>query len=171
MADSIGSVLQLAERVANVCKWLIETVQDCPRDLRLIFVETGSLKVIFESLGFLNEDDPADSATMRRLRGSDGPVEGCKVAMDQLDQLFPPLPSPNSKRKREKGQKLQTTLTRLAWPLKADRARKLLDEIMRHKSTINVALQGQLLCVDWQTRLDSFIDAIQDRNSKYETPA
>ena len=145
MADSISAVIELTERVAGVCKWLIETVQDYPRDLRLIFVETGSLKVIFESLRFLKEDDPGDSATLRRLRGSNGPVEGCKAAMNQLDQLFPSLPTPSSERKGAKRQKIQTTLTRLTWPLNADRARKLLDEIMCHKSTINVALQGQLL--------------------------
>jgi hypothetical protein len=145
MADSISAVLQLAERVASACKWLIETVQDYPRDLRLIFVETGSLKVIFESLHFLDEDDPGDSATLRRLRGSEGPIEGCKAAMNQLDQLFPSLPIPSPERKGVKRQKLQMTLARLAWPLKAERARKLLDEIMCHKSTINVALQGQLL--------------------------
>jgi hypothetical protein len=154
LAASIIAVVQLADRIASVCKSLIETVHDYPRDLRLIFVETGSLKVIFESLRFLNEDDPADSATLQRLRGSDGPVEGCKTAMDQLDRLFASLPSPSSKRKGAKKQKLQTALTSLAWPLKADRARKLLDEIMRHKSTINIALQGQLLWVDRQIRSD-----------------
>lgn len=85
LAASIVAVLQLADRVACICKSLIETIQDYPRDLRLIFVETGSLKVIFESLRFLNEDDPADSATLQSLRGADGPVEGCKTAMDQLN--------------------------------------------------------------------------------------
>ena len=117
-------------------------MQDYPRDLRLVYIETGSLKVIFESLRFLNHDDPADSAILQRLRGYDGPVEGCKTAMEQLDRLFPSLPLPASKRKGAKRMKMQTALASLAWPLKAGRARKLLDEIMLHKSTINVALQG-----------------------------
>jgi len=63
-AASVIAVVQIADRIASVCKSLIETVQDYPRDLRLIFIEIGSLKVIFESLRFLNEDDPADSATL-----------------------------------------------------------------------------------------------------------
>ena len=155
LTASIIAVVQLADRIASVCKSLIETVQDYPRDLRLIFVETGSLKVIFESLRFLNEDDPVDSALLQRLRGADGPVEGCKTAMDRLDRLFPPLPLPSSKHNGAKRQKLQTTFTSLAWPLKAEKARKLLDEIMRHKSTINVALQGQLLWVVHDIRSDS----------------
>jgi hypothetical protein len=145
LAASVIAVIQIADRIASVCKSIIEEVEDYPRDLRLIFVETGSLKVIFEGLCFLHEDDPADSATLQTLRGSDGPVEGCKTAMDQLDRLFPSIPLPSSRPKGAKRQKLRTVLTSLAWPLKAERARKLLDEIMRHKSTINVALQGQLL--------------------------
>ncbi|PMD45946.1 hypothetical protein L207DRAFT_382923, partial [Hyaloscypha variabilis F] len=71
--------------------------------------------------------------------------QGLQMAMEQLDQLFPSFPLLTSKKKGQKIQKLQTVLTSLAWPLKAERARKLLEEIMRHKSTINVALQGQLL--------------------------
>jgi hypothetical protein len=145
LAASIISLVHLADRIASICRSLIETIQDYPRELRLIFVETGSLKVIFESLLFLNEDDSADSAILQKLRGAGGPIEGCKTAMDQLDHLFASLPLHGSQRKRAKRQKLQTTLTSLAWPLKAERARKLLDEIMRHKSTINVALQAQLL--------------------------
>ncbi|KAK5454828.1 hypothetical protein LTR20_010069 [Exophiala xenobiotica] len=145
LAASVIAVVEIAGRIASVCKSLIETVRDYPRDLRLIFVETGSLKVIFESLLFLNEDDPADSVTLQRLRGSNGPVEGCKAVMDQLNRLFPSDSLRISQTKGANRQKLQTTLTSLAWPLKAERARKLLDEMMRYKSTISVALQGQLL--------------------------
>jgi len=65
--------------------------------------------------------------------------------MAQLEQLFPSLPLPSSKIKAARRKKFKTLLTSLEWPLKADRARKLLDEIMSHKSTINIALQGQLL--------------------------
>ncbi|KAK5405278.1 hypothetical protein LTR06_008973 [Exophiala xenobiotica] len=156
LAASIIAVVEIAGRIASVCKSLIETVRDYPRDLRLIFVETGSLKVIFEGLLFLNEDDPADSVTLQRLRGSNGPVEGCKAVMDQLNRLFPSDYLRISQSKGANRQKLQTALTGLAWPLKAERARKLLDEMMRYKSTISVALQGQLL---WDTSPSSFHNA------------
>jgi hypothetical protein len=49
LASSIIAVVQLADGIASVCKSLIETVQDYPRDLRLIFIETGSLKVILKA--------------------------------------------------------------------------------------------------------------------------
>jgi hypothetical protein len=171
LAASIIAVVQLADRITSVCKSLIETVKDYPRDLRLIFVEIGSLKVIFESLNFLDEGDPADSALLQRLRGSDGPVEGCKKVMEELDRLFPSLPLPCSQRIGGKKQKLQMTLASLAWPLKAEKAKKRLDEIMRHKLTINVALQGLLLCVVLQIGLALLTDSFQGRVSKHETPA
>lgn len=147
LAASIIAVVQIADRIATISKSLIETVQDYPKDLRLFYIETGSLKVIFESLHFLKHDDPADSALLQRLRGDDGPIQGCKAAMEQLDRLFPSLPLPTAKGKGTKRIKMQTVLVSLAWPLKADKARKLLDEIMVHKSTINMALQGHLLWV------------------------
>ena len=144
LTASIIAVVQLADRIATVCKFLIETVQDYPRELRLIYVETSSLKVIFEGLSFLGKDDAADWTTLKALRGDNGPLERCKNAVQELDKLFPPLPS-SPRSRGGKRAKLQITLASLAWPLKADRSKRLLEEIMRYKATISVALQGQLL--------------------------
>jgi len=157
LAASIIAVVQLAGLIAGVCKSFIETVQDYPKDLRVIFIETGSLKVIFEGLGFLDKDDLADSAMLQRLRGSDGPIEGCEAAMVQLHQLFASLSSAVSKQKGKKKKKLKMTLASLAWPFKVDTARKLLGEIIQHKSTITVALQGQLLYVVLASKTELFL--------------
>ncbi len=146
LAASIIAVVQLADRIAAVCKFFIESTQDYPRELRLIYVETSSLKVIFEGLSFLDQRNPADWTTLKALQGDNGLLERCKDAVTELDKLFPPLPSSTgSKRKRGKKETLRAVLTSLAWPLKADKANRLMDEIMRYKSTIGVALQGQLL--------------------------
>ncbi len=166
LAASIIAVVELSGHIASTCKSLIETIQDYPKDLRLIFVETGSLKVLFEGLSFLKEDNPTDSATLQRLWGADGPVAGCKAAMDQLARLLSQYPPPVSKDKKAKGRKLHTTLASLAWPLKAERARKLLEEIMRHKSTISVALQGQFLWVNSQATPGFVSDPWQDGNTR-----
>ncbi len=146
LARSIIAVVQLADRIAAVCKFFIESTQDYPRELRLIYVETNSLKVIFEGLSFLDQGNPADWTKLKALQGDNGLLERCKDAVTELDKLFPSLPlSTASKRKRGKKETLQMVLASLAWPLKADKAKKLMDEIMRYKSTIGVALQGQLL--------------------------
>jgi hypothetical protein len=116
---SIIAVVQISESIASACKSYIETVKDCPNDFRLIYIETGTLKVIFDSLSFLDEKNPVDSATLEKLQGIDGPVEGCKNAMEQLEGLLPPLSLPNSTANPTRRQKIQDTFDRLAWPLKA----------------------------------------------------
>lgn len=153
MAEAIGlvasifAVVQLADRITVACKYYLETVDGCPKDLRLIFVELGSLKAIFDGLTFLDKDDPDDSKLLISLQGVDGPIEGCRRAMNELEKQFPTASSssPSSSGIKTKKQKLNATLTSLAWPLKASISRRLMQEIMQHKSTITVALQGQLL--------------------------
>lgn len=148
VAASIIAVVELAGRIAKICKFYIDTTKDYPRDLRLIYVEIGSLKVIFEGLTFLDPHDSADSTTLKALLRNDGPVQHCKKAVEDLEKLFPPVPpTPAHSRKRPKREVLQAGLVSLAWPLKAEKSRRLLEEIMQYKSTIAVALQGQLLSV------------------------
>jgi hypothetical protein len=142
---SILTVLQISKDVASTCRSYILTVKDCPNDFRLMYIEIGTLEVIFDGLSFLDDENPDDSQILEKLRGADGPVEGCKEAMERLKLLIPPLSLPNATVNRNKRQKIRPIIDKLAWPLKAARAEKLLNEIMRHKSTINVALQGQFL--------------------------
>jgi hypothetical protein len=135
LAASIIAVVQLADRVASVCKYFIDSVHDYPKDLRLIYVKTISLKAVFEGLSVLDKNDPADWTNLHRLREDGGVFQQCEDAMTELDELFP-LPSSLSVPRRNKKQKLQTALASLAWPFKASKAKTLLEEIMRHKTTI-----------------------------------
>ncbi|KAM3078060.1 hypothetical protein ACMFMG_002638 [Clarireedia jacksonii] len=163
---SIIAVVQISEGIASACKSYIDTFKDFPKDFRLIYIETGTLKVIFDGLRFLDVKDPVDSAILEKLRGTDGPVEGCKNAMKQLEALLPALYQPNSTRNFTKRQKIQARFDRLAWPLKAARAEKLLNEIMRHKSTINISLQEQFL--KEIRSMKSQMDDIQNRLNSME---
>jgi len=105
--------VEISASIASICKTIIETVQDYPKDLRFIFIETGSLRAIFKSLTFLKEDNATDSATLQQLVALDGPVAGCKAAIDQLAQLFPPRSSAASKPKGGKRHKLHITTASL----------------------------------------------------------
>jgi hypothetical protein len=145
VAASIIAVVQVADRIASICKFFIESGQEYPRDLRLIYVEVGSLKVIVEGLSFLDKHDLGSSAMMEALRGDNGPLERCKNAVEELDKLFPALPSSAATGRNRGKDTLQRMMASLAWPLKEGKAKRLLDEIMRYKNTISVALQGQLL--------------------------
>ena len=148
LGASIATFIQIAGSIAGVCKSYIEAVQDCPKDLRLIYIETSSIKLLFESLQFLNEDDVDDSKASQILFQPDGPILGCGRAVTELGRLLPasllaPVPT-RPAANRAKRQRLSLSLVSLAWPLKASKARKLLDDIMRYKSTITMGLTGEL---------------------------
>jgi Fungal N-terminal domain of STAND proteins len=144
LTASVVGIIQIADRIAGVCISYIDSVKDYPKDLRRIYVEVTSLKVVFQSLRFLDEDDAEDSTALQTLRDHDGPVIECKKAMADLSELLPRA-EPQISRKGAKRQKINKALATLAWPLKADRARKLLDDIIQYKLTISVALTGELL--------------------------
>lgn len=141
LGASVIAVVQMAERVAGICKYYIDKVNDYPKDLRFIYVEAGSLRVVF-GLTLL---DPSEQAALATLQGGDGLIQKCKNAIGELEKLFPPAPSRKRRKTQHPQQGFQLTLAALAWPLKASKARRILDEIMQYKSTISIVLQGQPL--------------------------
>ncbi|KAM5377938.1 hypothetical protein ACJZ2D_004842 [Fusarium nematophilum] len=144
VAASVIAIIQITGQVASACKSYIDAFQDYPKDLRLIYVETTSLKAVFEGLSFFDPNDPEDSAALQALKHQDGPIEGCRRAMEELNKMLPRA-LPQAATRKSKKRKLESSLVALAWPLKCERARKLLDEILVQKSTINTALTGQIL--------------------------
>ncbi|KAJ4245002.1 hypothetical protein NW762_014208 [Fusarium torreyae] len=143
-AASVVAIIQIAERIATVCVSYIDGVQGYPKDLRVIYAEVNSLKVVFESLKFLDPNDPDDAAAIQALKTPNSPVEGCNQAMQELKSLIPST-TPTHETSCHKQRRIRSALVTLAWPLKADKAKKLLDDLILHKSTINMALTGQIL--------------------------
>ncbi|KAK7427785.1 hypothetical protein QQZ08_005723, partial [Neonectria magnoliae] len=142
LAASVIAITQIAERVATVCKSYIDGVTDYPKDLRAICIETESLIIVLRGLQWLDKEDAEDAYIISQL---EGPVKQCKTAIKSLTQLLPD-PAPTSVTTKEsKRRRLHSALDALAWPLKAERARKLLDELMQFKSTISMAIGGSLL--------------------------
>jgi hypothetical protein len=138
-------VVQLAERATKICKFYFESLADeYPKDLRLIYVEVGWLKVILEGLSLLSPADPSERAALQALH--DGPVQQCRNAIEELVKIFPSDPSASATgSKRKRAAKGQAMLAALAWPLKQSTAKRLLGEIAHYKATISMGLQGQLL--------------------------
>ena len=134
------AIIQMADRIIGLCKFYIETARDAPSDLRVILIETSALKTILENLNFLTACDGPDSTAARRISGADGPIEGCFRTATELEKLFPSDSMQTGGRKSSKKSTLNSVLKALAWPLKESKARKLLDEMMRYKTTISLAL-------------------------------
>ena len=137
---SVIAIIQITDRVIGLCKFYIETARDAPSDLRVILIETSALKTILENLNFLSACDSSVLAATGSLSGEDGPIKGCLRTAAELENLFPTDEAQTTGWKRSKRRKLGSILTALAWPLKESRARKLLDEMMRYKTTISLAL-------------------------------
>ena len=137
---SVIAIIQITDRIVGLCKHYITTVQDAPSDLRLILLETSALKTIFENVNFLTASDSGVSNIVNGLSGVDGPIEGCLKSVTRLEKLFPSDFTQGTGRNRSKKQKVKATLAALAWPLKETKARKLLDELSRYKTTIILAI-------------------------------
>ncbi|KAK0618870.1 hypothetical protein B0T14DRAFT_430357 [Immersiella caudata] len=157
-AAGIIAVIQIADRVIELCKYYIETARDAPSDIQHIFVETSSIKAVLDSLHFLHATsrqheaahgtlptqtpDPTTHA-LNHLYGDRGPVEACRRILTDMSYLFPqgspnaaePNIPPNTSKAKAKA-----ILTALAWPLKEGKAKKLLAELVQHKTTVNLAL-------------------------------
>lgn len=142
---SVIAVIQITERIISFSKFYIETARDAPSNLRAILIETSALKTVFENLKFLTACDGLFSTTASNFSGADGPIEGCLRSVTELEKLFPSDFVQVKGQGRSKKRKLNSALTSLAWPLKESKAQKLLDEIMRHKSTITLALTTETM--------------------------
>ena len=137
---SVVTVVQVTDRIIGACKFYISSVRDAPSDLRAILLEVSALKTVFENLKFLNLCDHSNSPMPNSLCGTDGPIEGCLRSLNELVELFPPDETHIEGQGHLKRRKLKSIMVSLAWPLKETRARKLLGDILRYKSTITLIL-------------------------------
>lgn len=138
---SIIAVVQMADRVISLCRFYLELSRDAPSDLRVIMIETSALRTILDNIEFLVSKGHAP-ANLHTLDGDGGPIEGCHKALDQLSGLFSSEYAHDSN--RSKRRKVKATLATLAWPFKESTARKLLAEVVQHKTTLNLALTADI---------------------------
>ncbi|KAF2260240.1 hypothetical protein CC78DRAFT_523537 [Lojkania enalia] len=139
---SIIAIVQISKTIISFCRSYIDGIDGAPSDLRVILIEISALKGIAKSLQYLTQPNIANSALLNQLAAVAGPIEGCKKALKELETLL--LPAESSKiDQRLKGRKLNVATAALWWPLKAGKAKKLLQEIMQHKATINLALAAE----------------------------
>jgi hypothetical protein len=140
LGASIIAIIQIADRVIGLCKFYIESVHDAPSDLRTLLIETSAMRTILENVQFLVSCNNEPSTMLDGLSGADGPIEGCRRAIAKMEELFPSVYAQEPRGSRSKIQKINASLAALAWPLKENRARKLVEEVIRYKTTISLAL-------------------------------
>src|ERR1044071_9966728 len=86
---SVIAVAQAAERIASLCKFYIENLQGCPQDIRVILIETSTVKVLFDSLELFRKHDPTVLSFLSKLSGPNGPIAGCLESITKLEELLP----------------------------------------------------------------------------------
>ncbi|KAL2154631.1 hypothetical protein VTH82DRAFT_3307 [Thermothelomyces myriococcoides] len=132
-AANIIAIIHAANKVVVLCKRFLEVVHDAPNDLRLILVEVSTLKAVLDDLHFLVSCNHYPT-TLNTLVREHGPIEGCRKAISELENLLPPesLLAASSKTK--------AILTALSWLTKESRAKTLIEELREYKATISLAL-------------------------------
>jgi len=137
VAASIVAFIQLTDSVIRICNHFIGVVKDAPRDLIMISGEVSSLRAI---LSCFSEDDlhPNTAEALPALCSPHGPIQSCSKAIAALERLLPKVPDDTSK-------KMGFRLSDLTWVLKEPQVRKLLAEISLHKSTLLLALTGDMM--------------------------
>jgi hypothetical protein len=137
VAASIVAFIQVTDRVVRICNHFIGAAKDAPRDMVIISGEVTSLRAILSCLG---ETDlhPMTAEALPTLFASVGPIQACYKSISTLERLLPKIPIDPKKR-------VSFCLADLSWALKEAEVRKLLAEISLHKSTLLLALTGDLM--------------------------
>src|SRR3569833_387529 len=114
-AASLIAIVQIADRIIDVCKYYIEGINDCPKDIRVILVDISAIKAVFQALEYVQQYGSSSSALLGALMAADGPDKRCEESMGQLEKLVPPgtrLPVGSLWRDT-----IACALAALAWPL------------------------------------------------------
>jgi len=139
VAASIVAFIQLTDTVIRVCSYFIANAKDAPRDMVIITSEVTSLRAI---LSCFHQDDlhPKTAEALPTLFAPSGPIQACYKSITALERLLPKIPDGATR-------KMSFNLSDLAWALKEPQVRKLLAGIALHKSTLLLALTGDLMQV------------------------
>ncbi|KAK4214916.1 hypothetical protein QBC37DRAFT_420170 [Rhypophila decipiens] len=137
VAASIIAFIQLTDTVIRVCSHFIGNAKDAPRDMVIIASEVTSLRAI---LSCFHQDElhPRTAEALPTLFAPSGPIQACYKAISALERLLPKVPDDATR-------KTSFNLSDLSWALKDSQVRKLLAEITLHKSTLLLALTGDLM--------------------------
>jgi hypothetical protein len=139
---SVIAVIQISDRIIGLCKFYIGSLVEIPSSLRAVLIEISTLKTVFEALQFLEKCDHSTPALQKKLSAPDGPIEGCRSAIAELEKLFPTesVRKAGGNARTSKRQKVQQTFATLAWPLKQGRVQELLQRISNYKDVIQLTL-------------------------------
>src|SRR4051812_28386500 len=131
---SVSALLQLTGQIVSVCSAFISAVRDAPRDLQNIRAEIQGLEAVIRVL------DLTSAQPVLREDGLDISLNACQLSLKELCGLLEYQTTPSSPQidpSAKRARKLPT-LAALAWPFKQNRAKAILADISRHKTTLSL---------------------------------
>ena len=140
LGASIVAIIQIADRIAGICRFYIQSTRNAPSEFRTLLLELSALKAIFENVRFLAEENNNSSNIIKTFSDQHGPIAGCNKSIMELEQLLDIDSDIFSEDSTSKKRKRQAIVAALQWPLKENRVKRLMEEISRFKSTITLAL-------------------------------
>jgi hypothetical protein len=91
-AASVIAMVQIADKIIDLCRAYTTGVKDAPAELRAILIEVRSVKCVLKVIELLDTSGEAETAFqgVEILEKLQGPLEGYKEALNSLKGLFPP---------------------------------------------------------------------------------
>lgn len=137
-AASVIAVVQISEKVFNLCRMYYLEVKKARKDIKRLRDEVTSLQDVLTNVADLAEDPcSANLSILSLLNQQNGPVQQCQ---GDLAGLITNLDPGQGKNKMK-----QFGLRALKWPFNSKDVEKLLTTIGRHKATFNLALTSDHL--------------------------
>ena len=135
-AASIVAFIQVTDSVIRVCSQIIGSAKDAPRDMVIISGEVTAVRAILTCFAE-TKLHPKTEEALPTLFAASGPIQACYRSIAALERLLPKLPT------ERRGTSLR--MADFGWALKEGQVRKLLAEISLHKSTLLLALTGDMM--------------------------
>lgn len=126
------AILQISGTIINICYDYRSRVKNGAKEASCIITELNSLRQVIDSLYVLLEDESERTLWQRsavnKLAQEDGPLARCIVELKALKEKLKP----------KKG--WSATKAAILWPLKELDVKKVLQDLDRTKSTLQLAL-------------------------------
>jgi hypothetical protein len=137
-------LVELSAKVVHGCCTYLQSARNAPAEITRTISEVSSLKGILEYLQPLASDDstPQGLTALGSLMGPQGPFEASTVALEELAKKLKTLNEASAIRRR------------LLWPVEGGKFEELLQGLEKHKTTIILALTGDIVYSGQKAKLD-----------------
>ena len=137
-AASVVALIQISEKVFDLCRKYLTEVKDARKDIQRLRDEATSLQdVLVDLKDLVDSPNTTKLPVLDRLNQVDGPVQQCQEQLKELVSRLEPREGPNRMRK--------FGMRALKWPFSSKDVDKVIATIKRHKDNFNLALNMDLV--------------------------